>query len=66
MASNKTYWKNINQLNSENENLKKLEQTSLFQSFQKISQKMRDYLRRVVHLEETFLSMLDLVRQLQQ
>ena len=26
MASNKTYWKNINQLNSENENLKKLEQ----------------------------------------
>ena len=26
MASNKTYWKNINQLNSEDENLKKLEQ----------------------------------------
>ena len=56
MASNKTYWKNINQLNSENENLKKLEQNEF------VSKLPEDFSKDERLLEESSASRRDFLK----
>ena len=56
MASNKTYWKNIEQLNPENEEVKKLEQNEF------VSKLPEDFLSDEKTLEESSTSRRDFLK----
>ena len=54
MASNKTYWKSMDQLNPSDKDLDNLGKMNLFQNFLKIFQVTKKRLTNILHLEEIF------------